>query len=341
MIALEKGVDLRRHVGEQEKKHPEASGELTQLLEEISLSAKIVSRAVNRAGLVDILGTSGEVNVYGEEKAKLDVYANKIFKRNLRDNPAVCLIGTEEDEETIDVDDTGQGGKYVLSLDPLDGSSNIDYNVSIGTIFGIYRRDTDLTETPDPERDFLQSGRNLVAAGYVIYGSSTMLVYTTGDQVFGFTLDTSIGEFVLCQPSVETPTSGGSYSVNESYFERWEKPIRESVASFRDDPDYTSRYIGSLVADFHRNLLGGGIFLYPNEPDTPGKENGKLRLIFEAAPLAYVIETAGGRASNGRRNILDVVPDDVHQRVPLYVGSSRPVDQIERRVAQQTSQPTQ
>jgi fructose-1,6-bisphosphatase I len=337
---LEKGVDLRRHVREQEKNHPEASGELTQLLEEISLSAKIVSRAVNRAGLVDILGTAGEVNVYGEEKAKLDVYANKIFKRNLGDNPAVCMIGSEEDEELLNVDEPDDGGKYVLTLDPLDGSSNIDYNVSIGTIFGIFRRETERSESPRTEGDFLQSGRNLVAAGYVIYGSSTMLVYTTGDDVFGFTLDRSIGEFVLCHPSIEVPESGGAYSVNESYYPKWEEPIQKSVDEFRSDSSYTSRYIGSLVADFHRNLLDGGVFLYPNEPETPGKENGKLRLIFEAFPLAYIVRNAGGRASDGQRSILDIDPDEIHQRVPLYLGSREPVETIENHVANRTSQPT-
>jgi len=340
VIVLEKGVDLRRHVREQEKKYPDANGELTQLLEEISLSAKIVSRAVNRAGLVDILGTAGEVNVYGEEKAKLDVYTNKIFKRNLSDNPSVCMIGSEEDEELLNIDEPDNGGKYVLTLDPLDGSSNIDYNVSIGTIFGIFRRQTERDESPRTEDDFLQSGRNLEAAGYVIYGSSTMLVYTTGDDVFGFTLDRSIGEFVLCHPSIEIPESGGSYSVNESYYPHWENPIQESVDTFRSDSDYTSRYIGSLVADFHRNLLQGGVFLYPNEPETPGKENGKLRLIFEAFPLSFVARNAGGRASNGQRSILDLEPDEVHQRVPLYLGSRNPVRTIEGNVNERTSQPT-
>ncbi|MFB6344357.1 MAG: class 1 fructose-bisphosphatase [bacterium] len=330
----EVGIDLGRHISESERAHPEATGELSQLLGQITLAAKIVSRAVNKAGLAGILGTTGEKNIHGEEMAELDVYANNVFKRNLINNAPVCLVASEEEEEPVEVTDPDKRGKYVVSLDPLDGSSNIDYNVSIGTIFGIYRKQSGKVDEPTTEDDILQKGRNLVASGYVIYGSSTMLVYTTGEEINGFTLDNSIGEFLLCHPDIEMPDSGGSYSVNESYFTKWEKPIQESVESFRADSNYTSRYIGSLVADFHRNLLGGGVFLYPNEPDTPGKENGKLRLLYEAAPLAYLIEAAGGRASNGETDILDLSPERLHQRVPLYIGNKDAVDLIEKNVEQ-------
>lgn len=331
-VSSEIGVDLGRHIAQSEKQHPEATGKLTQLLGQITLAAKIVSRAVNKAGLAGILGTTGEENVHGEEMAELDVYANQLFKRNLVNNAPVCMVASEEEEEPVEVTDPEKRGKYLVTLDPLDGSSNIDYNVSIGTIFGIYRKRTGTLSDPVSEEDIFQPGKNLVASGYVIYGSSTMLVYTTGEEVNGFTLDKSIGEFLLCHPDIQIPESGGSYSVNESYFENWEKPIQESVTAFKQNSEYTSRYIGSLVADFHRNLLGGGVFLYPNEPDTPGKENGKLRLLYEAAPLANIVQAAGGRASNGTTNILELEPEELHQRVPLYIGSRKPVELIEAKV---------
>lgn len=331
-LEFEKGIDLRRHINECQQVHPEATGELTGLLSQITLSAKIVSRAVNRAGLIDILGSTGDTNVHGEEKAELDVYANKIFKRNLKSNAGVSLIASEEEEETVEVENPENRGKYVVSLDPLDGSSNIEFNVSIGSIFGIYRKRSGSVDKPCTDEDILQKGRKLVASGYVIYGSSTMLVYSTGNGVHGFTLDTSIGEFLLCQPDISIPETGGAYSVNESYFPNWENAIQESVSEFKDDSDFTARYIGSLVADFHRTLLGGGVFLYPNEPDTPGKENGKLRLLYEAAPLAFLAREAGGRASNGRQAILDIKPERLHQRVPLYIGSRQPVNRIEKKV---------
>jgi len=332
---VELGTDLRRHIARIEKDHPEATGEFTQLLGQITLAAKIVSRAVNKAGLAGVLGkTGGGENVFGEEQAELDVMAHQVFTRALKSNGGVCLIASEEKEEPEPVRDPRLRGKYMVTMDPLDGSSNIDYNVSIGTIFGIYRREPDEDgEIRAREADLLRPGRELVAAGYVIYGSSTMLVYTTGESVDGFTLDTSIGEFLLSHPGIEIPRSGGSYSVNASYYDRWEEPIRRSVDDFREDPDYTSRYIGSLVADFHRNLLGGGVFLYPNEPETPGKEQGKLRLLYEAAPLAMIVQQAGGRASDGERDILDIKPRELHQRVPLYIGSPEPVSRIENRVA--------
>ncbi len=339
VVTLEKGTDLRRHIAAQEEHHPEATGEFSQLLSQISLAAKIVSRAVNEAGLVDILGSTGEENVHGEEKAQLDVYANEVFKEHLTENANVCLIGTEEERDTVEVTESAHRGKYVVAMDPLDGSSNIDYNVSIGTIFGIFRKQSGPIDEPCSEDDLLRKGRDLKGAGYVIYGSSTMLVYTAGRTVNGFTLDQSIGEFLLCHPDIEIPDSGGAYSVNESYFSRWEEPIQQSVREFKSDSDYTSRYIGSLVADFHRNLLDGGVFLYPNEPETPGKENGKLRLLYEASPLAFIVERAGGRATDGQTNILDRKPESLHQRVPLYIGSPDPVDRIEETVRNHRVEP--
>lgn len=336
-VSSEIGIDLGRHIAESEKQHPEATGKFTRLLNQITLAGKIVSRAVNKAGLSGVLGTTGEENVHGEEMAELDVYANKLFKRNLANNAPVCLVASEEEEEPVEVTDPEKRGKYVVTLDPLDGSSNIDYNVSIGTIFGIYRKQSGPLRDPVTEEDILQPGVNLEASGYIIYGSSTMLVYTTGQEVNGFTLDKSIGEFLLCHPDIRIPDTGGSYSVNESYFDKWEQPVQESVRSFRQNPDYTSRYIGSLVADFHRNLLGGGVFLYPNEPETPGKENGKLRLLYEAAPLAYIVEAAGGRASNGRKDILTLTPEELHQRVPLYIGNENAVNRIESNIERHTA----
>lgn len=329
---MNKGIDLRRHIAMTQKEYPEATGEFSQLLGQITLAAKIVSREVNKAGLVDILGMTDDENVFGEQQAQLDVYANRVFTKALIHNGGVCVLGTEEEEEPIPVKKRELRGKYAVTLDPLDGSSNIDYNISIGTIFGIYKRvSSDESQAQGKEEDLLQPGRQLVASGYVIYGSSTMLVYTTGENVYGFTLDTSIGEFLLSNPDITVPESGGSYSVNESYFKKWTEPVQESVKALRRSGDYKSRYIGTLVADFHRNLLDGGIFMYPEEPDTPGKEDGKLRLLYEAAPLAYIIEQAGGRATNGTEDILDLEPEYLHQRTPLYIGAKDAVDMVEEK----------
>ncbi|MFB6356987.1 MAG: class 1 fructose-bisphosphatase [bacterium] len=326
---MKKGIDLRRHITMTEKEHPEATGEFSQLLSQITLAAKIVSREVNKAGLVDILGLTDDENVFGEQQAQLDVYANNVFTKALIHNGGVCVVGSEEEEDPVKVRKEVLRGKYAVTLDPLDGSSNIDYNISIGTIFGIYRRiSSDDESDPGKREDLLQAGRELVAAGYVIYGSSTMLVYTTGENVYGFTLDSSIGEFLLSYPDIQIPSSGGAYSVNESYFRNWEKPVQESVKELRNR-DYTSRYVGTLVSDVHRTLLDGGIFMYPREPDTPGKEQGKLRLLYEAAPLAYLVEHAGGRAIDGERDILDVKPEWLHQRTPLFIGSTEAVNVVE------------
>jgi len=330
---MKKGVDLRRHLPMTQKKYPEATGEFTQLLSQIMLAAKIVSREVNKAGLVDILGMSDEENVFGERQAELDVYANRVFTKSLVHNGGVCIVGSEEEEKPVEVHREELRGKYAVTLDPLDGSSNIDYNVSIGTIFGIFRRtSSDEARAPGREEDLLQPGRDLAAAGYVIYGSSTMLVYTTGENVYGFTLDTSIGEFLLSHPNITIPETGGAYSVNESNESNWSEPVRETVRSFRRGDEYNSRYTGTLVVDFHRNLLDGGIYLCPEEPGTPGKKEGKLRLLYEAAPLAFIVENAGGRAINGNSDIVDLQPEFLHQRTPLYIGAKKPVDELQQSI---------
>lgn len=327
---MERGMDLRRHISLNEKEYPHATGEFSRLLGQISLAAKIVSNEINHAGLADILGYTEEENPSGERQARLDQYADTVFTKAVVRNGGVCAIATEERQEPLLVETRDYRGKYVMCMDPLDGSSNINYNVSIGTIFGIYRRVSgDGPKDEAAYRDCLQVGRNLVAAGYVVYGSSTMLVYTTGNGVHGFTLDSSIGEFLLSHPDITIPDSEGSYSANETNFPNWRPGIQESVKHFRRDTDFSSRYIGSLVADVHRNLLKGGIFLYPDEPGVEGKEEGKMRLLYEAAPLAKIVEEAGGRASDGTQDILDIEPESLHQTVPLYIGNQGAVDLIE------------
>jgi fructose-1,6-bisphosphatase I len=329
---------VETHILDMQKLHPTASGDFTGLLNDITFAAKIVSREVTKAGLVDILGATGEQNVQGEEVQKLDEFANNVFLRCLGTKGQVCALSSEEMAEAV-FPDTGEGsGSYVVVFDPLDGSSNIDANVSVGTIFGIYRRKSSLDAVD--EGDILQPGRALAASGYVIYGSSTMFVYTTGYGVHGFTLDPSIGEFLLSHENLKTPFEAKIYSMNEAYEPRWEPRIREIVRQLKwgrgSDPaaegdgkgaGVSSRYIGSLVADFHRNLLYGGVFLYPPTLDRPG---GKLRLMCEAAPLALICENAGGYASDGQQNILDIEPQELHQRTPLYIGSRDAVLWIEQ-----------
>ncbi len=328
---------VESHILAMQRLHPSASGDFTSLLNDIALAAKIISRQVNQAGLVDILGETGHENVQGEKVQKLDRYANRTCLRCLGTRGQVCALASEEDAEPH-LRDTGEGsGNYVVLFDPLDGSSNIDANVSVGTIFGIYRRRSPLAEVS--LADLLQPPRNLVAAGYVIYGSSTMFVYTTNtgnDGVHGFTLDPGIGEFLLSHENIRTPFSAGLYSLNEAYEPHWSEPVRDLVRelklgrSGKESLPITSRYIGSLVADFHRNLLYGGVFLYP---PTEGRPAGKLRLMYEAGPLALIAEKAGGYASDGRGPILDIEPADLHQRVPLYIGSRDTVLWIEKKLA--------
>lgn len=320
---------LNRHIIEQERKFPQATGAFTALLTDIALAGKIISYYVNKAGLVDILGKAGGMNVYGERQEKLDVFANRTMVRALVHGGQLCALASEEAEGIIPIPSNYPIGRYVCCFDPLDGSSNIDANVSIGTIFSIYRR-----ITPDgklgSEEDLLQPGNKQVAAGYIIYGSSTMMVYSTGSGVHGFTLDPSYGEFVLSNPDMEISKKGKTYSINESYIDYWDEGVQNYVhwakAVVPDEGrPLNSRYIGSLVADFHRNLLYGGIFLYPGDNKSPSRIHGKLRLMYEANPLAFIVEQAGGRASDGHRRILDIKPDELHQRTPLVIGSEEDV----------------
>jgi fructose-1,6-bisphosphatase I len=314
-------ITIERFIMEQERLHPEATGELSNLLYDICLAAKIISRHVRRAGLADILGAAGAVNVSGDLQQKLDLFANETVRQSVHYTGRVCVTASEEDDKPVPVPSGKPAGKYVVLYDPLDGSTNIDVNVSIGTIFSLHRRVTKRSE-PAGLADCLQAGKKQVAAGYILYGSSTMLVYTTGQGVHGFTLDPTIGEFLLSHPDIKTPPVGKYYSVNESNWNRWTPPVQRVVAAFKNGEGRiqpkNARYIGSLVADFHRNLISGGIFLYPAGTNHP---QGKLRLLYEAAPLAFVVEQAGGRATDGCRPILDIAPEGLHQKTPLVIGS--------------------
>lgn len=321
-------VTIERFILDQEQKYPEATGELSNLLYDIALACKIIAANIRRAGLVNILGSAGATNVQGEEQQKLDVFANETMKNALSHTGRVCVMASEEDQDVVPVPEEYPAGKYAVLFDPLDGSSNIDVNGPVGTIFSIYRRVS--LEGRGSLADVLQPGCKQVAAGYVIYGSSTMMVYSTGQGVAGFTLDPSIGEFLLSHPRIVTPRVGTYYSVNESNFGRWSKGIQWAVRGLHGDrPEEikgkNSRYIGSLVADFHRNLIAGGIFLYPADTKNPC---GKLRLLYECAPMAFIAEQAGGSATDGTRRILDIVPHELHQRTPLVIGSREDVGYV-------------
>ena len=316
---------IERFIFDQEHRYPEATGELSNLLYDIALAAKIIAAAIRRAGLVNILGSTNVRNVQGEEQQKLDVIANETIKNCLNHTGRVCVMGSEEDEDIIPVPPEYPVGKYAILFDPLDGSSNIDVNSAVGTIFSIYRRVS--MEGRGTASDVLQPGCKQVAAGYVMYGSSTMLVYTTGQGAHGFTLDPTIGEFLLSHPRIITPRVGKYYSVNESNFGRWDKAMQVAVRGLKgENPDLVkpknSRYIGSLVADFHRNLVAGGIFLYPADTNNP---RGKLRLLYEASPMAFIAEQAEGSATDGVNRILDIMPGQLHQRTPLVIGSREDV----------------
>ncbi len=324
---------LNEFIIERQADFPYAKGELTRLLTHIGVAAKVVNREVNKAGLVDdILGETNANNVHGEQQKKLDVYANDLFVSSLKASGECCGIGSEENQTIIAFEDEmSRGGKYVVSMDPLDGSSNIDVNVSIGTIFSIFRR-----VSPEghlaTEEDFLQEGSKQVAAGYIIYGSSTMMVFTTGKGVNGFTLDPSIGEFCLSHRDLQIPLKGKIYSINEGNYIKFPEGVKKYIKYCQEkdvqtNRPYTSRYIGSLVADFHRNLLKGGIFIYPKTAENP---KGKLRLLYECNPVAFLTEQAGGKATDGQKNrILDIKPTDIHQRVPFFVGSRHMVNKAE------------
>lgn len=328
-----KVITLNEFIIRRQADFPYAKGELSSLLSHIGIAAKIVHREVNKAGLVDILGELGSVNIQGETVKKLDVFADEQFIRALKSSSECCGIASEENQHIVIFDsEEEKDGKYIVTMDPLDGSSNIDVNVSIGTIFSIYRRISPQGHEAQ-EEDFLQEGKLQVAAGYVIYGSSTMLVYTTGKGVNGFTLDPSIGEFCLSHPDITSPSSGKMYSINEGNYIKFPLGVKKYI-KYCQEPDeptsrpYASRYIGSLVADFHRNLLKGGIFIYPETLTHP---TGKLRLLYECNPMAFIAEQAGGMATDGHGNrILDIKPESLHQRVPFFVGSRRMVEMADR-----------
>lgn len=324
---------IEQHIRDQQRKFPGVSGGFSGLLYEIALAAKLVSKEINRAGLGDLLGSLGDMNVQGEIVQKMDEYANDLFIRILSAGGKVCAIASEENETITEIREDGFEGKYAINMDPLDGSSNIDVNVSVGTIFSVHRK-----RSPGPrgaEEDCLQVGSKQVCAGYVIYGSSTMLVYTTGLGVHGFTLDPTVGEFIVSHPNIIMPARCTMYSVNEGNAAYWDAGTRAYIESLKAvDPSsgrpYAARYIGSLVSDFHRNVLKGGIFLYPADRKDPKKPSGKLRLLFEAAPMAFIAEQAGGAATTGGERVLDIHPTHLHQRVPLIVG---PQDEVNRYLA--------
>lgn len=318
-------VTIERYIIEQEKLFPEATGELSGVLYDLALSAKMIANKVRSAGLADILGATTNENVQGEIQQKLDVLANEIIIKAVDHGGRLCAMASEEEPGIIAIPDAFKCGKYCLLFDPLDGSSNIDVNVPVGTIFSVLRKTT--SGTRGTMEDMLQPGRQQVAAGYVIYGSSTMLVYTTGQGAHGFTLDPSIGEFLLSHPNIRIPAKGRYLSVNNSYEQNWDENVTALMRRYRgldgERAAMNVRYVGSLVADFHRNLLGGGLFAYPANTKNP---NGKLRLLYEANPLAFIVEQAGGAASNGKKRIMDIDPTELHQRTPLFIGSKSDVE---------------
>lgn len=327
------GITLTRHLFEEQLGHPQATGELTGILNQIALASKIMSRKVNRAGLADVLGYTGEENVQGEEVRRLDELANDVFIAAFDHLGHFCVMASEEVDDAIPIPDQYQCGHYSIAFDPLDGSSNIDANVSVGTIFAIHHK-----VSPGPRgdnQDLLQCGSRLVAAGYVVYGSSTMLVMSTGNGVHGFTLDPEIGEFLLSHPGIRIPERGKIYSCNEGNYPYWSEGVRRYI-DYIKAPDkesgrpYSTRYIGSMVADIHRTLLYGGIFMYPADTKkNPDKPAPKLRLLYECSPMAFLLEHAGGAASTGRGRVLDVTPEGLHQRVPFFGGSLLNVREVE------------
>jgi fructose-1,6-bisphosphatase I len=322
---------LARHIYEEERNYPDATGELSDLLHDLSLAAKVISLEVNKAGLVDILGFTGDQNVHGENVKKLDIFANDMMVKAMDHGGHLCVMASEEEEDIIHIPPEFYIGKYVLLFDPLDGSSNIDANISIGTIFSIYRRISP-EGGPGTMEDCLQPGMNQIAAGYIIYGSSTIFVYTAGNGVHGFTLDPSFGEFILSHPNITTPKKSKIYSINEGNYLYWHPGLKKYIKWLQEEDEsterpYSSRYIGSMVADIHRNLLYGGIFMYPGDSRNP---NGKLRLMYECNPMAFICEQAGGRASTGRQRMLEVKPTSLHQRIPIFIGCEEDVLLVEK-----------
>jgi len=322
-------VTIERHITDTQKKFPRATGEFSAIMYDIAFAAKVIAREVNKAGLVDVLGYTGSTNVHGEKVQKLDEFADSIIFRAMDHTGRLCVMASEEREDIIPIPDKFKCGKYVLTYDPLDGSSNIDANVSIGTIFSIYRKVS--KGERGTREDCLQPGTSQVAAGYIAYGASTMMVFTTGNGVHGFTYDPSVGEFLLSHDNIMTPPRGRIYSTNEGNYQRWHDGTKKYIDYLKQtdketNRPYSARYIGSLVADFHRNLLYGGIFLYPGDSKNP---HGKLRLVYEANPLVFIVQQAGGEASDGRRRIVDIKPEDIHQRTPLIIGSLEDVKEAE------------
>ncbi len=325
-----KNITLGEFIIENQEQFKFAEGELSRLMNSITLAAKVVNHEVNKAGLVDILGASGDVNIQGETQQKLDIFANTVFINTLKRRDIVCGFASEEEDDFVIVSDNDGGfdHKYVVLIDPLDGSSNIDVNVSVGTIFSIYRRVSPVG-TPVILKDFLQKGRNQVAAGYIVYGTSTMLVYTTGHGVNGFTLNPALGSYYLSHPNMKFPEMGSVYSVNEGNYVHFPQGVKDYIKYCQreeEDRPYTLRYIGSLVSDFHRNMIKGGIYIYPTSTKAP---KGKLRLLYECNPMAFLAEQANGKASDGYQAILDIEPTELHQRVPFFVGSIKMVEKAE------------
>ncbi len=329
MADRSKLMTLGRHIDEGERAHPEATGDFSGLLSDLAIAVKLIWREVSKAGLVDILGSTEKHNISGDEVKKLDEFASITIFKAMDHTGHLCVMASEESEGILEIPDKYPTGKYVLVYDPLDGSQNIDASVSIGSIFGIYRRVT--KSGPGTIMDCLQPGYKQVAAAYVIYGSSTLFVYCTGKGVHGFTLDPSVGEFLLSHENMKIPKRGKTYSINEGNYVRWEDNVRRYVDYLKKEDKstcrpYSSRYVGSLVADFHRNMLYGGIFMYPCDSAHP---EGKLRLLYESSPLAFIVEHAGGRASDGCRRILDIVPTALHQKSPIFLGSEEDVKDAE------------
>ncbi len=325
---------LGEYIIENQKDFQYTTGELSRLLSSIKLAAKVVNHEVNKAGLVDILGNAGDTNIQGEDQQKLDIYANEAFMRTLSNREIVCGIASEEEDDFVIIEGKNRShdNKYIVLIDPLDGSSNIDVNVSVGTIFSIYRRVTPIG-TPVTKEDFLQPGNLQVAAGYVVYGTSTMLVYTTGHGVNGFTLNPALGTFYLSHPSMKFPENGNIYSINEGYYVHFPQGVKDYLKYCQEeegDRPYSARYIGSLVSDFHRNMIKGGVYIYPTSSKAP---QGKLRLLYECNPIAFLAEQAGGWASDGYKRILEIKPTELHQRVPIFVGSKNMVADAEKFMA--------
>jgi len=329
-----KNITLGEYIIDNQKDFQYSSGELSRLLSSIRLASKVVNHEVNKAGLVDILGNAGETNIQGESQQKLDVYANDVFMKTLVNREIVCGIASEEEDEyvTIEGKNKSHDNKYIVLIDPLDGSSNIDVNVSVGTIFSIYRRVTPIG-TPVTIDDFLQPGNLQVAAGYVVYGTSTMLVYTTGFGVNGFTLNPAMGTYYLSHPNMRFPDDGNIYSINEGYYVHFPQGVKDYLKYCQEEEGnrpYSARYIGSLVSDYHRNMIKGGIYMYPTSSKSP---QGKLRLLYECNPIAFLAEQSGAKATDGYKRIMEIKPKELHQRVPIFVGSKLMVDKLEEFMA--------